>query len=165
MAAESTFDIVCRVDLQEVKNAIQYSMKEIINRFDFKGSGTVIQLTGDGEAIEIASSEEFKLNSAREVLETKLVKRGVSLKVLNLGKIESALGGTVRQKVELQNGIPIEKAREIVKVVKRAKLKVQVAIQEKQLRVSGKKRDDLQSVMGLLKESDLGIEMQFVNYR
>ena len=165
MAAESTFDIVCRVDLQEVKNAIQYSMKEIINRFDFKGSGTVIQLTGDGEAIEIASSEEFKLNSAREVLETKLVKRGVSLKVLNLGKIESALGGTVRQKVELQNGIPIEKAREIVKIVKRAKLKVQVAIQEKQLRVSGKKRDDLQSVMGLLKESDLGIEMQFVNYR
>ena len=85
MAAESTFDIVCRVDLQEVKNAIQYSMKEIINRFDFKGSGTVIQLTGDGEAIEIASSEEFKLNSAREVLETKLVKRGISLKVLNLG--------------------------------------------------------------------------------
>ena len=165
MAAESTFDIVCRVDLQEVKNAIQYSMKEIINRFDFKGSGTVIQLTGDGESIEIASSEEFKLNSAREVLETKLVKRGVSLKVLNLGKIESALGGTVRQKVELQNGIPIEKAREIVKIVKRAKLKVQVAIQEKQLRVSGKKRDDLQSVMGLLKESDLGIEMQFVNYR
>ncbi len=165
MAAESTFDIVCRVDLQEVKNAIQYSMKEIINRFDFKGSGTVIQLTGDGEAIEIASSEEFKLNSAREVLETKLVKRGISLKVLNLGKIESALGGTVRQKVELQNGIPIEKAREIVKIVKRAKLKVQVAIQEKQLRVSGKKRDDLQSVMGLLKESDLGIEMQFVNYR
>ena len=165
MAAESTFDIVCRVDLQEVKNAIQYSMKEIVNRFDFKGSGTVIQLTGDGEAIEIASSEEFKLNSAREVLETKLVKRGISLKVLNLGKIESALGGTVRQKVELQNGIPIEKAREIVKIVKRAKLKVQVAIQEKQLRVSGKKRDDLQSVMGLLKESDLGIEMQFVNYR
>ncbi len=163
--ADSTFDIVCNVDLQEVKNAIQHATKEIITRFDFKGSGTEIQLVDEGAAIELSSSDEFKLSSARDVLESKLIKRGIALSALTPGKIESALGGTVRQKIELQSGIPIEKAREIVKMVKATKRKVQISIQGDQVRVSGKKRDDLQSIIGLLKESDLGIAMQFVNFR
>jgi hypothetical protein len=153
------------VDLQEVRNAIQHSMKEIQTRFDLKGSGTEIELVDDGKAIEIRSSEEMKLKNGKEILESKLVKRGVPLKALSEGKIESALGGTVRQKMELQAGIPMEKAKEIVKRLKSTKLKVQAAIQGDQVRVSGKNKDDLQSVIGLLKESDLGIAMQFVNYR
>lgn len=165
MAAESSFDVVCKVDLQEVKNAVQHSMKEIVNRFDFKGSGTKIEIVDDGAALELTSSEEFKLRGARDVLETKLVKRGIELKALNPGEIESALGGTVRQKIELQSGIPMEKAREIVKIVKSTKRKVQAAIQGDQVRISGKKKDELQSIMALLKEADLGIAMQFKNYR
>ena len=165
MAAESSFDIVCKLDVQEVKNAVQHSMKEIVNRFDFKGSGTQIQVVDDGAAIELKSSEEFKLQGARDVMESKLVKRGIELLALNPGQIESALGGTVRQKIELQNGIPMEKAREIVKIVKSTKRKVQAAIQGDQVRISGKKKDELQSIMALLKEADLGIAMQFKNYR
>lgn len=163
--AGSAFDIVCKVDLQEVKNAIQHAMKEIVNRFDFKGTRTDIKLVDDGVAIELTSSDEYKIRSAREVLETKLVKRGVALKALEYGKIESALGGTARQKITLQRGIPTDKAREIVKMVKATKRKVQVSIQGDQVRVTGKKKDDLQSIIGLLKESDLGIAMQFTNYR
>lgn len=165
MAADNSFDIVCKVDLQEVRNAIGHAMKEINNRFDFRGSKTTIELVDDGAAIEISSSEEFKLKSALDVLESKLVKRGVALKALNRGKIESALGGSVRQRLDLQSGIPTEKAKEIVKMVKGTKLKVQAAIQGDQVRISGKKKDDLQSIMGLLKENDLGIAMQFTNYR
>ncbi|HSF18411.1 MAG TPA: YajQ family cyclic di-GMP-binding protein [Vicinamibacteria bacterium] len=165
MATDSSFDIVCRVDLQEVRNAIQHSMKEIDNRFDFKGSHTAIRLVDDLTAIELVSSDETRLRSALDVLETKLVKREVPLKALDRGDIESALGGTVRLRVGLQSGIPVEKAREIVKLVKTTKLKVQAAIQGDQVRISGKKRDDLQSVIGLLKETDLGIAMQFINFR
>jgi hypothetical protein len=165
MASESSFDIVCKVDLQEVRNAIQHAMKEIQNRFDLKGSGTEIELVDDGRGIEIRSSEELKLRNAKDVLESKLVKRGVPLRALSEGKVESALGGTVRLKMELQAGIPMEKAREIVKMLKGTKLKVQAAIQGDQVRVSGKNRDDLQSVIALLKASDLGIAMQFTNYR
>ena len=163
--ADSAFDIVCKVDLQEVKNAIQHAMKEIVNRFDFKGSGTDIKLIDDGGAIELTSSDEYKIQSARDVLETTLVKRGVALKALEYAKIESALGGTARQKITLQSGIPTDKAREIVKMVKATKRKVQVSIQGDQVRVTGKKKDDLQSIIGLLKETDLGIAMQFTNYR
>ena len=163
--ADNAFDIVCKVDLQEVKNAIQHAMKEIVNRFDFKGSGTDIKLIDDGGAIELSSSDEYKIQSARDVLETKLVKRGVALKALEYAKIESALGGTARQKITLQSGIPTDKAREIVKMVKATKRKVQVSIQGDQVRVTGKKKDDLQSIIGLLKETDLGIAMQFTNYR
>lgn len=163
--ADSAFDIVCQIDLQEVKNAVQHAMKEISTRFDFKGSGTEIEIVDNGAALELRSSDDFKVQAAREVLETKLVKRGVALKALDYGKIESALGGTARQKITLQSGIPIDKAREIVKIVKGTKRKVQVAIQGDQVRVSGKKKDDLQSIMGVLKESDLGIAMQFTNYR
>jgi uncharacterized protein YajQ (UPF0234 family) len=163
--ADSSFDIVCKVDLQEVRNAIQYAMKEIQTRFDFKGSGTELDLVDDGASIEISSSDEFKLKSALDVLETKLVKRDVSLKALSHNKLDSALGGTVRMRIDLQSGIPMEKAREIVKMVKGKKLKVQVSIQGDQVRVTGKKKDDLQFIMGLLKESDLDIAMQFTNYR
>lgn len=163
--ADSSFDIVCKVDLQEVRNAIQHVMKEIQNRFDFKGSGTRVELVDEGAAIEVSSSDEFKLKSALDVLKTKLVKRDVSLKALSHNKIDSALGGTVRTRIDVQNGIPQEKAKEIVKMVKGRKLKVQVSIQGDQLRVTGKKKDDLQSIMGLLKESELGIAMQFTNYR
>jgi uncharacterized protein YajQ (UPF0234 family) len=165
MAAESSFDVVCKVDLQEVRNAIQHAMKEIQNRFDLKGSNTEIALVDDGTAIEMRSSEEIKLKSARDVLDSKLVKRGVPLKALRAGKIESALGGTVRQRIDLQAGIPMEKAKEIVKLVKGTKRKLQASIQGDQVRISGKNKDDLQAVIGLLKETELDIAMQFTNYR
>jgi uncharacterized protein YajQ (UPF0234 family) len=161
--AESSFDVVSTVDLQEVKNAIGQAMKEITTRFDLKGTNSTIDLTG--EQIRLASSDEFKLKAIRDVLEGRLVKRGVPLKALTYGTVEKALGATARQNVDLQKGIPSEKAREIVKVVKGTKLKVQASIQGDQVRVSGKNRDDLQAVIRLLKDTDLGIDMQFTNYR
>jgi uncharacterized protein YajQ (UPF0234 family) len=161
--AESSFDVVSSVDLQEVKNAISQAMKEITTRFDLKGSGSDIQL--QGEEITLSSADEFKLKAVRDVLEGRLVKRGVALKALTFGTIEKALGGTTRQKVSLQKGIPSEKAREIVKLLKGTKLKVQAAIQGDQVRVSGKNRDDLQAAIRALKDTDLGIDMQFTNYR
>jgi hypothetical protein len=161
--AESSFDVVSTVDLQEVKNAIAQAMKEITTRYDLKGSGSDITL--EGEEIKLASSDEFKLKAIIDVLEGRLVKRNVPLKALSHGTVEKALGGTVRQKIALQKGIPTEKAREIVKLIKGTKLKVQAAIQSDQVRVSGKSRDDLQAVMRMLRESDLGIDMQFTNYR
>jgi hypothetical protein len=161
--AESSFDIVSSVDLQEVKNALAQATKEITTRFDLKGSGSSAEL--QGEEIVLASSDDFKLRAVREVLEGRLVKRRVPLKALTFGAVEAALGGTVRQRVALQKGIPADKAREIVKLVKGTKLKVQAAVQGDQLRVSGKSKDDLQSVMRLLKGTDLGIDMQFANYR
>jgi cyclic-di-GMP-binding protein len=161
--AAHSFDIVSEVDLQEVKNALQQALKEIQTRFDFKGTNTEIRL--DDGAIELTSSDEFKLKSAMDVLTGKLVKRNVSLKALKPANVESALGGTVRQRVELQNGIPIEKAREIVKIVKNTKLKVQASIQGDQLRVTGKNKDDLQQLIRILRETDLDIHMEFTNYR
>ena len=143
--ADSSFDIVSSVDLQEVKNALAQAMKEIQTRYDLKNSSSSVELTG--EELLLTSSDEFKLKAVREVLEQRLVKRNVPLKALTFETIESALGGTVRQKVTLQKGIPTEKAREIVKVIKGTKLKVQAAIQGDQLRVSGKNKDDLQAVM------------------
>ena len=161
--AESSFDIVSTVDLQEVKNAIAQAMKEITTRFDLKGTGSEVSLSG--EELVLVSNDEFKIKAVRDILETRLVKRGVPLKALTFGEPEKALGGTVRQKVTMQKGIPSDKAREIVKIIKGTKLKVQAAIQGDQVRVSGKNRDDLQSVIRLLKETDLGIDMQFTNYR
>jgi cyclic-di-GMP-binding protein len=161
--ADSSFDVVSTVDMQEVKNAISQAMKEITTRFDLKGTNSDIQLTG--EEIVVTSSDEYKMKAVRDVLEERLVKRSVPLKALTWGTIEKALGATARQKVSLQKGIPSEKAREIVKVIKGTKIKVQASIQGDQVRVSGKKRDDLQSVMQVLKGTDLGIDMQFTNYR
>ena len=161
--ADSSFDIVSSVDLQEVKNALAQATKEIQTRYDLKNSSSSVELTG--EEILLASADEFKLKAVRDVLEGRLVKRNVPLKALTFETIEQALGGTVRQRVTLQKGIPIENAREIVKVVKGTKLKVQTAIQGDQLRVSGKNKDDLQAVMQVLKSTDLGIDMQFTNRR
>jgi len=161
--ADNSFDIVSKVDLQEVRNAVLQAMKEITTRFDLKGTGSSVEL-GEGELI-LSSSDDYKLKSVRDVLEGRLVKRGVPLKALSFGKVEEALSGTVRQHVALQSGIPTEKAREIVKLIKQTKLKVQGAIQGDQVRVSAKSKDALQAVMGMLKEQDLGIDMQFTNYR
>jgi len=163
MADEHSFDVVSEVDLQEVKNALQQAMKEIQTRFDLKGSHTEIHL-GEG-ALELSSIDEFKLKSALDILKSKLVKRQVSLKALRPGNVESALGGTARQRIELQNGIPIEKGREIVKLIKNTKLKVQASIQGDQLRVTGKNKDDLQKIIQLLRDTDLDIHMEFTNYR
>jgi cyclic-di-GMP-binding protein len=161
--AESSFDVVSKVDLQEVKNAISQAMKEITTRFDLKASSSTIEL--QGEEILIASADESKMKAVRDVLEERLVKRSVPLKALTFGEVEKALGATARQKVTLQQGIPSDKAREAVKIIKGSKLKVQAAIQGDQIRVSGKNKDDLQSVMQLLKTSNLGIDMQFTNRR
>ena len=166
--ADPSFDIVSNVDLQEVKNAIAQAMKEILTRYDLKGTNSDIQIQGTTEKaseLVVTSADEFKLKAVREVLEARLVKRNVPLKALTWNTIDKALGGTVRQTVSLQSGIPTEKAREIVKVIKGTKLKVQAAIQGEQVRVSGKSKDDLQSVMHVLKGTDLGIDMQFTNYR
>ena len=161
--ADSSFDVVSSVDLQEVKNAISQAMKEITTRFDLKGTGSDVSL--EGEEIVITSADEFKMKAVRDVLETRLVKRNVPLKALTYGVMDKALGGTVRQKVAMQKGIPTDKAREIVKIIKNSKRKVQAAIQGDQVRVSGKNKDDLQAVMQSLKAVDLGIDMQFTNYR
>ena len=161
--AENSFDVVSSVDLQEVKNAISQAMKEIVTRFDLKGSNSNIEL--QGEEILITSGDESKMKAVRDVLEERLVKRNVPLKALTFGDVEKALGQTARQRVTLQQGIPSEKAREIVKVIKQTKLKVQAAIQGDQVRVSGKNKDDLQAVIQALRASDLGIDMQFTNRR
>jgi uncharacterized protein YajQ (UPF0234 family) len=161
--ADSSFDVVSSVDMQEMKNAIGQAMKEITTRFDLKGTGSNIELTG--EEVVLTSNDEGKLKAVRDVLEGRLVKRSVPLKALTFGTVEKALGGTARQTISLQKGIPSEKAREIVKIIKGSKLRVQAAIQGDQVRVSGKNRDDLQSVIRMLKDTDLGIDMQFTNYR
>ncbi len=165
MADEHSFDVVSKVDLQEVLNAVQQATKEISQRFDFKGSKSSIELNKDKHEITLVSDDESKLKTVTDILQTKLVKRGVSLKALSYGKIEQAAGNTVRQLVTLQQGIPTEKAKEIVKIIKDTKMKVQSEIQKDQVRVKAKKIDDLQTLIGLLKGKDLGIHIEFINYR
>ncbi len=162
--ADNSFDVVSKVDLQEVSNAIQQALKEIHTRYDLKDSKSDIQLDNK-EALILTSADEFKLKAVNDVLQSKLVKRNVPLKALEYGAIEQAAGSTVRQRVTMQQGIPIEKAREIVKVIKNSKKKVQAAIQGDLVRVSGKDRDTLQEIMAVLKQQDFGIDMQFTNYR
>jgi cyclic-di-GMP-binding protein len=161
--AES-FDIVSKVDLQEVSNAIQQALKEVHTRYDLKDSKSSIELD-EKEALVLASADDFKLKAVNDVLQSKLVKRNVPLKALTYGAIEPAAGSTVRQRVTMQQGIPIEKAREIVKLIKNSKKKVQAAIQGDLVRVSGKDRDTLQEIIAMLKQHDFGIDMQFTNYR
>jgi uncharacterized protein YajQ (UPF0234 family) len=165
MADEHTFDIACELDMQEVLNAVTQAEKEIGQRFDFKGSKSSIELDKGKALITLVSDDEFKLKSVIDILQSKLVKRGVSLKALTYGKIEQAAGSTVRQVITLQQGIPQEKSKEIVKIIKDTKLKVNAEIQKDQVRVRGKKIDDLQTLMALIKEKDLGIHLQFTNYR
>jgi cyclic-di-GMP-binding protein len=161
---ENSFDIVSKIDLQEVSNAIQQALKEIHTRYDLKDSKSNIVVEGK-DAIILTSVDDFKLKAVNDVLQGKLVKRGVPLKGLTYGAIETAAGSTVRQKISMQQGIPIEKAREIVKLIKTSKKKVQASIQGDLVRVSGKDRDLLQEIIAMLKGQDFGIDMQFTNYR
>jgi len=165
MATDHSFDVVSKISIQEVRNAIDQAMKEVGQRFDFKGSRSEIRLEEGAKEILVGSDDEYKLKSLIDILQSKLVKRGISLKALTYGKIEPGLGGTVKQKITLQQGIPSEKAKEIVKAIKETKLKVQSQIQGDQVRVTGKSIDDLQRVIRYLKEKDFGIDMQFTNYR
>ncbi len=165
MADEHFFDVVCNVDLQEVSNAVNQAMKEIEQRFDFKGSKSSIELDKGKAVITLASDDETKLKSVIDILQSKLVKRTISLKALNYGKIEQAAGSTVRQVITLQQGIPQDKAKEMVKLIKDLKLKVNAEIQKDQVRVRAKKIDDLQLIIAKLKEKDFGIALQFTNYR
>lgn len=162
---ENSFDVVSKIDLNEVNNAINQALKEISVRYDLKNTKSSIELNEKERKIVLASADEFKLRAVTEVLEGKLVKRGVPLKGLQFGNVIPAAGSTVRQEITIQQGIPLEKAREVVKKVKEAKLKVQASIQGDLVRVTGKNRDDLQRVIRLLRESDFGIDMQFTNYR
>ncbi|HEX8985863.1 MAG TPA: YajQ family cyclic di-GMP-binding protein [Bryobacteraceae bacterium] len=162
---ENTFDIVSKIDLNEVQNAIQQALKEITVRYDLKDSKSSIGLNEKEKKIQLASADEYKLRAITEVLEGRLVKRGVPLKGLMRGDVIPAAGSSVRQEISIQQGIPIEKAREIVKKIKDAKIKVQASIQGDVVRVSGKNRDDLQQVIQTLRGQDFGIDMQFTNYR
>jgi cyclic-di-GMP-binding protein len=160
---DNTFDVVSKVDLQEVSNAIQQALKEIHTRFDLKDSKSNIELEKD--AIVLHSTDEYKLKAVNDVLQQKLVKRGVSLKALTYGPVEAAAGGTSKRRATMQQGIAIEKAREIVKLVKDSKKKAQASIQGDLVRISSKDRDTLQEVIAMLKQHDFGIDLQFTNYR
>lgn len=163
MAKDSSFDVVSQIELHEVDNAIAQALKEIANRYDFKGSKSEIRREEDH--LIIISDSEYKLESVIDVLQTKFIKRNIPLKSMSYGKIESASGGLVRQKVDLIQGIDQENAKKIGKIIKDAKIKVQVQIQGDQLRISGKNRDDLQAAIQLVKEASLAIDVQFINYR
>lgn len=162
---ENTFDIVSKIDLNEVHNAVQQASKEIHTRYDLKDSKSSIELNEKEHKILLASSDEYKLKAITEILGQKLVKRNVPLKGLEYGTITPASGGSVRQEISLQQGISTEKARDVVKLIKDSKLKVQATIQGDSVRVSGKDRDVLQQVIALLRGKDFGIDMQFTNYR
>ena len=162
---ENTFDIVSKIEIPEVVNSIQQALKEIQQRYDLKNSKSDIQLIEKDNKITLTSADEFKLKAVAEVLEQKLVKRKVPLKNFTYGAVEPAAGSTVRQEVTLQQGIPIEKAREIVKTIKDSKKKVQASINADLVRVSSRDRDTLQEIIALLRGHDFGLEIQFVNYR
>lgn len=161
--ADPSFDIVSEVNLPEVGNAVAQAQKEITQRFDLKG--TAAGVAQNEKELTLTANDEFGLKAVNDILQSKLVKRGIPLKALEYGKVEPAAKGTVRQPVKILQGIAIEKAKEIVKAIKDAKLKVQAAIQGDQVRVTGKKRDDLQAVIALIRERDFGIAIQFTNYR
>jgi uncharacterized protein YajQ (UPF0234 family) len=163
MAAENSFDVVCKVDPQEVTNAVDQSRREIDTRYDLKGSKSAI--AHEKTTLTVTAPDDMKLKAVVDILQSKLHRRGVPLKALSYGKVETGAGGILRQAIELQQGIPIDKAREIVRLVKDSKVKVQASIQEDKVRVTGKNRDDLQKIIALLKEQDLGIAIQFDNYR
>jgi uncharacterized protein YajQ (UPF0234 family) len=163
MPQDFSFDVVSKTDMQEVANAIQQAQKELAQRFDFKGSKSSIELTAD--EIILVSDDEGKLRSVKDILETRLVKRKVSLKALDYAAVEQSAGATVRQRAKIVQGIEGEKAKAIVKTIKDAKLKVQASIQSDQVRVVGRSKDDLQKAMALVREQDFGIPLQFTNYR
>lgn len=163
--ADSSFDVVSKIDLQEMKNAIDQAMKEIGQRFDFRGSKTQITLEADDTGLTILSDDDYKLKAVNDILQSKLVKRGISPKSLDYQTPEAALGGTMRQKVKLKQGIASEKAKEISKFIRDGKWKVQAQIQGDQLRVASKSKDELQAVIAALRQKDFDLPLQFTNYR
>ena len=163
MAQRNSFDIVSQVDRAEVMNALNQTMKEVGQRFDFKGSSAKVTL--EEKELVLSAEDETKLRNMNEILQQKLVRRGVPLKALSYGQSEPAGGGTVRQRAQIQQGIPQEKAKEVVKFIKDSKARVQVSIQGDMVRVTGRDRDTLQTVIASLKARDFGINMQFTNYR
>ena len=163
MAVENSFDIACKIEMQEVTNALDQARREIETRYDLKGSKC--QITLEKADITVMTPDDMKLKAVVDILQSRLHKRGVPLKALTYGEVEQASGGALRQKITLQQGIPIEKAKEIVRIIKDTKVKVQASIQADQVRVSGKNRDDLQKIIALLRDQDLGIALQFTNYR
>lgn len=163
MASSYSFDVVSDVDMQEVDNAINQALKEIKQRYDFKGTKTEIELVK--EEIKIVSDDDFKLKSVVEVLDGKLIKRGISPKSLDYGKVEQGSLGAARQTAKIVKGIPTDKAKKIIAEIKASKIKVQAQIMDNQLRVSGKNLDDLQQVIALLKSKDFDLPLQFTNYR
>ncbi|HYH84557.1 MAG TPA: YajQ family cyclic di-GMP-binding protein [Pyrinomonadaceae bacterium] len=163
MAQQNSFDIVSQVDNAEIKNALNQTMKEVRQRFDFKGSNAEVR--HEANDLILTAEDETKLRNMNDILQQKLVRRGVPLKALSYGRAEPAAGGTVRQTVAIQQGIPSDKAKEIVKFIKDTKLKVQAAIQGDVVRVTGRDRDTLQDAIAQLKAKDFGINMQFTNYR
>jgi cyclic-di-GMP-binding protein len=163
MAKENSFDIVSKTDYAELTNALNQTSKEISQRFDFKGSSAKVELKE--KDLELTAEDDTRLRNMNDILQGKILKRGISLKALDYQKVEPAAGGTVRQLVKVQQGIPIDKAKEVVKFIKDSKLKVQASIQGETVRVSGKDRDTLQDVMAKLKANDFGIDMTFDNYR
>lgn len=158
-----SFDIVSKVDMQEVDNAVNQAIKEIGQRYDFKGSKS--EITQEKDSVKVLSEDDYKLKAVIDVLQTKFLKRNISIKALQYGKIEPASGSMVRQIISVQQGISKEKGKEIIAVIKESKLKVQAQIQDDQVRVTGKNRDDLQDAIQLLKGKDLDVEMQFTNFR
>lgn len=167
MAKDSSFDVVSEIDLQELRNAVDQAKREISTRFDFKDTGSSIDLSQDGDDVSLVvrSNTEQKVKDVVRVLEEKLVKRKIALKALQRGNIEPAAGGTARQSISINQGISSEKAKEIVKFIKDTKVKAQASVQGDQVRVSSKSRDVLQDVIAQLKEHDFGIPLQFTNYR
>ena len=163
MASSYSFDVVSDVDMQEVDNAINQSVKEIATRYDFKGSKAEIKLSD--QEIKLVAEDEFKLNSVVEVLKVKFVKRGISVKALDFGKVENGTLGSARQTVKIVKGISKEKAKDVIADIKASKIKVQVQIMDVQVRVTGKDKDDLQQTIALLRSKDYGIELQFINFR
>ena len=163
MAAENSFDVACKIDMQEVTNAIDQARRDIATRYDLKGAKNEIEI--EKMDITISSTDDMKVKAVLDILQSKLHRRGIDLKALTINDPEPAGGGLVRQKITLQDGVPMEKAKEIVRLIKDSKIRVQASIQEKQVRVAGENRDDLQAVIALLKGKDLGIALQFTNYR
>lgn len=165
MAKDSSFDVVSEVDLQEVDNAINQANKEISTRYDFKGSKSKLLWDKGQSSVTIETDDDFKLNSVKDILHTKLIRRGIEVRALDYGKAEQASGGTVRQEARVQMGIPTETGKDINKYLRSANLKIQVQIEGPKLRVSGKSRDELQKAIALLKEKDFGLPLQFTNFR
>ncbi|MDD2772880.1 MAG: YajQ family cyclic di-GMP-binding protein [Elusimicrobiales bacterium] len=165
MADDFSFDVVSKVDMNALADSVNIAMKEIVNRYDFKGTNSTIELDQKTPLLKLASSDEFRAKALYDVLLSRMAKRGIPLRNFEPQKIESSLAGSVKQEIKIQAGIPVEKAKEMVKAVKDAKIKANAAIQGDQLRVTSRSKDELQRVMALLRGGDYGIELQFTNYR